>query len=93
MLIKVFSDMQQILKNPLLITILRKGDTPVLASDACTSLPAGGTKLFLQRPSVEGSLPSFNFTCRLPENMSKWEPCEVEAYFVSQDILKNEHFL
>ena len=63
MLIRAFLDTQQILKSPLLITIPRKGDTPVLASDACMSLPAGGTKLFLQRPGVKGFLPSFNFGC------------------------------
>ena len=52
LLIWAFMDVQQILRNPLMITIPRQGDIPLLASDACTSLPAGGTKLLLQRPSI-----------------------------------------
>ena len=92
-LIQAFHNTQDILKSPLAVTMPRKGDTPFIATDASTSLPAGGTKLFLQRPGVPGFLPCFNFGCRLPPNMTNWEPCEVEAYLVNQGLNKNEHFL
>ena len=47
-LLQAFQDTQSILKSPLLVTIPRAGDTPYLVTDACTSLPAGGSKLFLK---------------------------------------------
>ena len=59
-----------------------------MATDACTSLPAGGTKLFLKRPGVDKFLPSFNFGARLPPTVKSWSPCEVEAYFLNKGIEK-----
>ena len=88
-----FAKIQNILKNPLTITIPKEGDTPIIISDACTSLPAGGTKLLLQRPGREGYLPSFNFGCRLPESYKNWSTCEVEAFMLNKGIEKMEHFL
>jgi hypothetical protein len=75
------------------VTIPRKGDTPFLATDACTSLPACGTKLFLQRPGVPGYLPSFNWGTRLPNTMRDWQACEVEAFAVHKGLQKHEHFI
>ena len=74
------------------VTVPRKGDTLYLATDACTSLPAGGTKMFLARPGVQGFLPSFNFGCRLPDTLKQWSPCEVEAYFLHKGIEKAQFY-
>ena len=63
-----------------------------MAVDACTSLPADGTKLFLQRPGVKVFLPSFNFGTRLPQTLRDWSPCEVEAYFLNKGISKAEFY-
>ena len=60
-LLQAFQDTQSILKSPLLVTVPRAGDTPYLVTDACTTLPARGTKLFLKRPGVKRFLPSFNW--------------------------------
>ena len=92
-LIQSFLAIQKILKNPLHVTIPRRGDTPYLASDGCTSLPACGTKLFLKRPGVDGFLPSFHHGCRLPERLKEYSPCEVEAYSLSQGVSKNSFYI
>ena len=91
-LLHAFKRIQQVLQHPLSVTIPRPGDVVYLATDACTSLPAGGTKLFLKRPGVEGFLPSFNFGCRLPQTLKQWSPCEVEAYFLNKGIEKAEYY-
>ena len=57
-----------------------------MVTDACTSLPAGGTKLFIKRPGVDIFLPSFNFGARFPTTIKSWSPCEVEAYFLNKGI-------
>ena len=92
-LLQSFKHCQTILRSPLHVTIPKKGDTPYLVTDACTSLPAGGTKLFLQRPGVQGFLPSFNWGCRLPATMKQWPPHDIEAFFLSHGIQKNQHFI
>ena len=74
------------------VTVPRRGDTVYMAADACTSTPAGGTKLFIQRPGIQGFLPSFNFGCRLPQSLRDWSPCEVEAYFLNKGIKKAEFY-
>ena len=74
------------------VTVPRPGDVVYLATDPFTSLPAGGTKLFLKRPGVDGFLPSFNFGCRLPQTLRVWAPCEVEAYFLNKGIEKAEYY-
>ena len=91
-LLTSFHQIQNVLKNPLAVTVPKKGDTVYMAVDACTSLPAGGTKLFIQRPGVQGFLPSFNFGSRLPSTLKLWSPCEVEAYFLNKGIEKAEYF-
>ena len=91
-LLSSFQQIQTILKHPLSVTVPRKGDTLYMAVDACTSLPAGGTKLFIQRPGVQGFLPSFNFGSRLPSTLKQWSPCEVEAYFLNKGINKAEYY-
>ena len=88
-----FTEIQDILKHPLRVSIPKKGDTPIIVTDACTSLPAGGTKLILKRPGNESYLPSFNFGCRLPDTYKTWSPCEVEAYILNQGIERMQHFL
>ena len=92
-LLTSFYKIQEILKSPLSVTVPRKGDTLYLASDACTSIPAGGTKVFLKRPGVEKFLPSFNFGCRLPSTLRQWSPCEVEAFFLNKGMEKAEHYV
>ena len=89
-LLEPFKQIQTILKSPLSVTIPRHGDTTYLAVDACIFFPAGGSKLFIQRPGVSGIgfLPSFNFGCRLPQTLKSWSPCEVEAYFLNQGLEK-----
>ena len=64
-----------------------------MATDACTSLPAGGTKLFIKRPGGEKFLPSFNFGARLPNTVKTWSPCEVEAYFLNKGVEKVAHYV
>ena len=91
-LLNSFKQIQNILKHPLSVTVPRRNDTVYMAVDACTSIPAGGTKLFLQRPGVQGFLPSFNFGCRLPQSLKVWSPCEVEAYFLNKGIEKAEFY-
>ena len=91
-LLTSFKRIQHILQLPLSVTVPRQGDIVFLATDACTSLPAGGTKMFLQRPGVDGFLPSFNFGCRLPQTLKEWSPCEVEAYFLNKGIVKAEYY-
>ena len=91
-LLNSFKQIQHVLKKPLSVTVPRLGDTVYLAVDACTSLPAGGTKLFIQRPGTQGFLPSFNFGCRLPQTLKQWSPCEVEAYFLNKGIGKAEFY-
>ena len=91
-LLTSFKRIQHILQQPLSVTVPRQGDTIYLATDACTSLPAGGTKMFLQRPGLDGFLPSFNFGCRLPQTLKEWSPCEVEAYFLNKGIEKAEYY-
>ena len=91
-LLTSFKQIQHILQQPLSVTVPRRGDTIYLATDACTSLPAGGTKMFLQRPGLDGFLPSFNFGCRLPQTLREWSPCEVEAYFLNKGIEKAEYY-
>ena len=88
-----FLEVQKIIKNPLNVTVPRKGDTPYIVSDGCTSLPACGTKLFLKRPGVEGFLPSFHHGCRLPTRLKEYSPCEVEAYSLHQGITKHSFYL
>ena len=92
-LLQAFRDVQNILKNPLSVTIPRPGDTPYIVSDGCTHLPAGGTKLFLQRPGVPGFLPSFSFGARLPESFKNWPPHDIEAYFLNKGIQKHAHYI
>ena len=92
-LLTAFRKIQDILKQPLSVTIPRKGDIIHLATDACTSLPAGGTKMFLKRPGVTQFLPSFNFGCRLPQTLKQWSPCEVEGYFLNKGIEKAEFYV
>ena len=87
-----FQEIQATLKSPLSVVIPKRGDTTYLAVDACTSLPAGGSKLFIQRLGVSGFLPSFNFGCRLPQTVKSWLPCEVEAYFINQGLEKTEFY-
>ena len=91
-LLTPFKKIQDILRQPIAVTIPRQGDTVYLAVDACTSLPAGGSKLFIKRPGKEGFLPSFNFGCRLPQTLKSWSPCEVEAFFLSKGIEKSEFY-
>ena len=62
---------------------------PFLVTDACTSLLVGGTKLFLQRPSIPGFLPSFNWGTRLPVTMKDWPPHDIEAFFLKHGAEKN----
>lgn len=90
-LLDSFHQIQDILKSPLSVTVPRKGDTVYVATDACTSLPAGRTKMFVKRPGVQRFLPSFNFGCRLPSTLKSWSPCEVEAFFLNKGIMKAEH--
>ena len=90
---KSFKNVQDILKNPLVINIPRKGDTCFLANDACAILPGMATKLFLKRPGVEGFLPSFNHGFRVKSSMLGWSPCELEAFSLSKGIEKFSHFL
>ena len=91
-LLEPFKKIQDILKNPLSVVIPKYGDTTYLAVDACTSLPAGGSKLFIRRPGVDGFLPSFNFGCRLPATLKTWSPCEVEAFFLNRGLEKSEFY-
>ena len=91
-LLNSFKQIQNILNHPLSVTIPRRGDTVYMAVDACTCIPAGGTKLFIQRPGLQGFLPSFNFGCRLPQSLKTWSPCEVEAYFLNKGIEKAEFY-
>ena len=91
-LLSSFQTIQQILAHPLSVTIPRQGDTIYLATDACTSLPAGGTKMFISRPGTQGFLPSFNFGCRLPATLKEWSPCEVEAFFLNKGIEKTKFY-
>ena len=60
-LTKSFLLVQEILKSPLMVTVPKKGDKIILASDGCTSLPAGGVKMLVERPGVPGYLPSFKW--------------------------------
>ena len=90
-LLHSFKKVQEVLKHPLSVTIPRPGDTLYLATDACTSIPAGGTKLFIKRPDINGFLPSFNFGCRLPTTLRKWSLCEVAAYFLNKGIKMPHH--
>ena len=92
-LVQSFQEVQKILKNPLHVTVPRKGDTPYIVSDGCTSIPAGGTKLFLKRPGVEGFLASFHHGCRLPKRLKEYSPCEIEAYFLHQGVSRNSFFI
>jgi hypothetical protein len=85
--------MQKILRNPLQVTVPRKGNTPFLVTDVCTSLPACGTKIFLQRPGVPGLLPSYNWGTRLPNTMREWQACEVEVFAVHHGLKKHKHFI
>ena len=55
-LLDPFKRIQQILKAPMSVVIPKRGDTTFLAVDACTSLPAGGSKLFVQRPETKTSV-------------------------------------
>ena len=91
-LLTPFKKIQEILKAPLSVVIPKRGDSTFLAVDACTSLPAGGSKLFIQRPGVNGFLPSFNFGCRLPNTVKPWSPCEVEAFFLNKGLEKSEFY-
>ena len=90
---EAFARTQEILGNPLIVTVPQQGDTPYIATDACTSLPAGGTKLFLKHPGVPGFLPSFNFGCRLPSGFKTWPPHDIEAFFLSKGIEKASHYI
>ena len=93
-LIQSFQRIQEILKDPLTVAVPREGDTLLLAMDACSSIPAGGSKLIIQRPGVQGYLSSFNFGCRLPVLMkSKFSPCEFEAFTLNKGIQKAEYFI
>ena len=92
-LLHAFHSIQAILKQPLSVTVPRKGDVIYMATDACTSLPAGGTKLFIKRPGIEKFLPSFNFGARLPSTVKSWFPCEVEAFFLNKGIEKAAHYV
>ena len=92
-LLQAFQAIQNILKDPLKVTIPRRGDTVLLASDACTSLPACGVKMILQRPGTDGFLTSFNWGTRLPARVRAWEPCEVEAYSLSHGVKKLSYWI
>ena len=92
-LLTAFKQVQELLQNPVTVTVPRPGDTPYIVSDACTSIPACGTKLFLKRPGVSGFLSSFHHGCRLPKRMKEYSPCEVEAYALHQGVAKNAHFI
>ena len=65
-LLSSFKRVQEILKQPHAVTILRKEHQVYLATDACSSLPAGGSKMFIKRPGEDKFLPSFNFGCQTP---------------------------
>ena len=79
-LIQSFTNTHDILKNPLTVMVPREGDHPLLAVDACSSIPAGGSKLIIQQLGVPGYLPSFNFGCRLPTNLkTKFMSCETDT--------------
>ena len=92
-LLHAFHSIQSILKQPISVTVPREGDVIYMATDACTSLPAGGTKLFIKRPGIERFLPSFNFGARLPATIKTWYPCEVEAFFLNKGIEKAAHYV
>ena len=93
-LIQSFQSIQTILKNPLTVAVPREGDTLLLAMDACSSIPAGGSKLIIQRPGVPGYLLSFNFGCRLPKSLkSKLSPCEFEAFVLNKSLQRAEYFI
>ena len=53
-LLSAFKDTQKILLNPMAVTIPRANDIPLVVTDACTTLPAGGARLILQRPGAQG---------------------------------------
>ena len=67
-LIQSFTNIQEFLKNPISIVIPREGNNLFLATDSCSSIPAGGSKHIIQCPGFPGCLPSFNFRCRHPKN-------------------------
>ena len=74
-------------------TVPRKGDECYIATDACTSLPAVGAKLFLKKPGIDRYLLSFSFGFRVPTNMTGWQPCEVEAFGLAKAIDKYDHYI
>ena len=92
-LLHAFRSIQSILKQPISVTVPREGDVIYMATDACTSLPAGGTKIFIKRPGIDKFLPSFNFGARLPTTVKNWYPCEVEAFFLNKGIEKAAHYV
>ena len=92
-MVKSFSDIQTILKDPLQVSIPRKGDECYIANDACQVIPGMAVKLFIKRPGIERFLPSFNFGFRLKESQLKWQPCELEALSLSKGIEKLLPFL
>ena len=90
---EAFFEIQNILKSPSRVAIPRQGDLCYIANDACQSLPAMATKLFLKRPGVDKFLPSFNFGFKVKTSMSEYSPCELEAYSLNKGINKLSHFL
>ena len=76
-LLDPFKRIQQILKAPMSVVIPKRGDTTFLA---------------VQRPVVNGFLPSFNFGCRLPQTVKPWSPFEVEAFFLNKGLEKSEFY-
>ena len=92
-LLSSFKAIQQIIKSPLMATVPRKGDSCFIATDACSTLPACGTKLFISRPNVTGYLPSFNFGFRVTTPMLGWSSCEIEAFALNKAVRKHEHFI
>ena len=93
-LMQSFREIQVILKDSQTVTIPREGDNLILAIDACSSIPAGGSKLIIQHPRVPGYLPSFNFGCRLPIRLkTTFTLCEFEAYVLNNSIKRAEYFI
>jgi hypothetical protein len=92
-LLQAFLRTQEILKDPVQVTIPKKGDVIWLANDACTNIPACGLKMIIQRPGIDGYLPSFNWGSRLPDRVKSWEPCEVEAYSIHHGIKHLEYWI
>ena len=51
------------------------------------------TKLIIQRPGIDGYLPSFNFGFRPKIPLKDYSPCELEALSFTKGITKHLHFI